>query len=254
MCKKFQKSWPHGLWDYNVWRGKKSFFACARQGQQTLTARGAKFLNYATLSFCTIAMHIMLGTCVPNLRGRRWVEHTQMHPTLKKGTKHFHNTSKYCQFFFYFTFFETKIPTVDMKVHVYSKFRKNKIWKKVKSPISMRNRTFNTSKCRGKLQKMGVKFDKFFFKNGHKVWQGSGVDPRPAGDHWSQAGPSSTPDQTLCPFFWIFFPPALQILRMWSTLAGWLQHMPALAKPCPKTSNTHNFWFVGPKIMKFVLM
>jgi hypothetical protein len=39
---------------------------------------------------------------------------------------------------------------------MYSKFRKNKIPKKVKSPISMRNRRFNTSKCRGKLQKMGV--------------------------------------------------------------------------------------------------
>jgi hypothetical protein len=49
---------------------RKVFFACARQGQQTLTTCGAKFLNYGTLSFCTIVMHIMLGTCVPNLRGR----------------------------------------------------------------------------------------------------------------------------------------------------------------------------------------
>jgi hypothetical protein len=49
---------------------RKVFFACARQGQQALTARGAKFSNYATLSFYTIIMHIMLGTCVPNLRGR----------------------------------------------------------------------------------------------------------------------------------------------------------------------------------------
>jgi hypothetical protein len=32
-------------------------------------------------------MHIMLGICVPNLRGRGWVEHTQMHLVLKKGTK-----------------------------------------------------------------------------------------------------------------------------------------------------------------------
>jgi hypothetical protein len=38
-------------------------------------------------------MHIMLGTCVPNLRGREWVEHTQMHLALKKGTKNFHYTS-----------------------------------------------------------------------------------------------------------------------------------------------------------------
>jgi hypothetical protein len=30
-------------------------------------------------------------------------------------------------------------------------------------------------------------------------------------------------------------------LWKWSTLAGWLQHMPALAKSWPKTSNTHNF-------------
>jgi hypothetical protein len=49
---------------------RKVFFHCAQQGQQTLTAHGPNFLNYATLSFCTIVMHIMLGTCVPNLRGR----------------------------------------------------------------------------------------------------------------------------------------------------------------------------------------
>jgi hypothetical protein len=39
---------------------------------------------------------------------------------------------------------------------VYSKFNKNKISKKVKSPNSMRNGRFDTSKCRGKLEKMGV--------------------------------------------------------------------------------------------------
>jgi hypothetical protein len=49
---------------------RKVFFYCARQVQQTLTARGAKIFNYAILRFCTIVMHIMLGTCVPNLRGR----------------------------------------------------------------------------------------------------------------------------------------------------------------------------------------
>jgi hypothetical protein len=53
-------------------------------------------------------------------------------------------------------FHETKIPTVDMKVQVYSKFRKNKIPKKIKSLKSMRDGRFNISKCRGKLQKMGV--------------------------------------------------------------------------------------------------
>jgi hypothetical protein len=49
---------------------RKVFFACARQGQQTLTARGTNFLNYGTLSFCTIVMHIMLGTCMPHFRSR----------------------------------------------------------------------------------------------------------------------------------------------------------------------------------------
>jgi hypothetical protein len=39
---------------------------------------------------------------------------------------------------------------------VYSKFSKNKIPKKVKSPNSMRDGRFDTSKCRGKLEKMGV--------------------------------------------------------------------------------------------------
>jgi hypothetical protein len=53
-------------------------------------------------------------------------------------------------------FHETKIRTVDMKVHVHSKFRKNKIPKKITSPNSMRNGRFDTSKCRGKLGKMGV--------------------------------------------------------------------------------------------------
>jgi hypothetical protein len=30
---------------------------------------GAKHFNYEILRFCTIVMHIMLSTCVPNLRG-----------------------------------------------------------------------------------------------------------------------------------------------------------------------------------------
>jgi hypothetical protein len=51
---------------------RKVFLPCAaQQGQQSLTTFGAKFLNYATLGFCTISMHIILGTCVPNLRIRR---------------------------------------------------------------------------------------------------------------------------------------------------------------------------------------
>jgi hypothetical protein len=69
------------------------YFPCAQQGPH---AFGAKFLNYANLRFCTIVMHIMLSTCVPNLRGRGWVEH--MHLALKKGTIFFHNTSNSWEF------------------------------------------------------------------------------------------------------------------------------------------------------------
>jgi hypothetical protein len=47
-------------------------------------------------------------------------------------------------------FHETKIPMVDMKVQVYSRFSKNEIWKKMKSPSSMRNGRFYPLKCRGK--------------------------------------------------------------------------------------------------------
>jgi hypothetical protein len=46
------------------------FFYYAQQGQQTLTTRGAKIFNYEILRFCTVVMHINLGTCVPNLRSR----------------------------------------------------------------------------------------------------------------------------------------------------------------------------------------
>jgi hypothetical protein len=46
-------------------------------------------------------------------------------------------------------FHKTKIPTVDMKVQVYSKFSKNKIRKKIRSASSMRNARIHTPKCRG---------------------------------------------------------------------------------------------------------
>jgi hypothetical protein len=56
-------------------------------------------------------MHIILGTCVPNLRGREWVEHTQMHLAVKKGTKNFHYTSNYWGIFSEFTFSLGKNPS-----------------------------------------------------------------------------------------------------------------------------------------------
>jgi hypothetical protein len=42
-----------------------------------------------------------------------------------------------------------------MKVHVYSNFSKNKIWKNLKYPCSMREGRFHLPNCRGKVQKIG---------------------------------------------------------------------------------------------------
>jgi hypothetical protein len=78
------------------------------------------------------------------------VEHTQMHPALKFF---FVTLASLVEFFMISLLHDTKIPTMDMKVQVYSNFSYKKISKKIKSPSSMRNGRFNTSKCRGKFQK-----------------------------------------------------------------------------------------------------
>jgi hypothetical protein len=70
MCKKFQKADRTDCEIITFEVEREVFFCCARQGQQTLTAFGTKNFNYAILGFYTIVMHIMLVTCVPNLRGR----------------------------------------------------------------------------------------------------------------------------------------------------------------------------------------
>jgi hypothetical protein len=69
-------------------------------------------------------------------------------------------------------FHETKIPTVDMKVQVYSKFIKKISENKIKSPCSMREGRFHPLKCRGKVQKIGEEtlkglFSRFFIPTAH---------------------------------------------------------------------------------------
>jgi hypothetical protein len=93
-------------------------------------------------------------------------------------------------------FHETKIPMVDMKVQVYSKFRKNKIRKKVKSPISMRIGTCNTSKCRKTFRKIKIN---------SIVLHCLGVNPQPAGNRWSPAVGQHLDSAILPIFFEIFF-------------------------------------------------
>jgi hypothetical protein len=87
-------------------------------------------------------------------------------------------------------FHEPKIPTVDMKVYVYSKFRGKKISKKMKSPIWGK-----LQKSRGKLQKAFKKIKKFQQYNIVQVstrgrWATAGRRPATGlqpvdGDHWS---------------------------------------------------------------------
>jgi hypothetical protein len=68
----------------------------------------------------------------------------------------------------------------------------------------MREGRFHPPKCRGKVQKIG--------------------------------------EETLKGLFSRFFIPTAHLFGlMKSTLAGWLQHMPALHIPLLKTSNVHNF-------------
>jgi hypothetical protein len=76
------------------------------------------------------------------------------------------------EFFVISLFHETKFPMVDMKVQVYSKFSKNKIWKKMKSLSSMKNGRFDTPKCKGKVQKMGVLYTHPQRSPGHCNLQG----------------------------------------------------------------------------------
>jgi hypothetical protein len=52
-----------------------------------------------------------------------------------------------------------------MKVLVYYSFRKYKIWKKMKSPSSMKNGRFHPSRYRGKVQKIGEETLKGLFSN-----------------------------------------------------------------------------------------
>jgi hypothetical protein len=92
--------------------------------------------------------------------------------------------------FFVISFFhETKIPTVDMKVQVYSKFSKNKIWKNKNLHAPWRREQFI-------LPSVGARFKRLE----RKISKGFSQDS--------------------------LFPVPILLL---------------------KTSNTHNFWSVGPK-------
>jgi hypothetical protein len=133
---------------------------------------------------------------------------------------------------------ETKIRTVDMKVQVYSKFSKNKILNKVKSPNSMWNGRFDTSKCRRKLEKMGalcthptkkkLKKIKKFENSGRATGQAlgrratSGHQLAPAGSHFILLPP---PFFLLPPPFFLLLPPLLGTLVNSTSLA------PAHARP-----------------------
>jgi hypothetical protein len=74
----------------------------------------------------------------------------------------------------------------------------------MKSPSFMKNGIFHPSKYRGKVQKAGEETLKGLFSN-------------------------------------LFILAAHLFGLIWSTLTGWLQHLPALPKLLLKFSNIHNF-------------
>jgi sterol desaturase/sphingolipid hydroxylase (fatty acid hydroxylase superfamily) len=106
--------------------------------------------------------------------------------------------------------YETKISTIDMKVLVYSNFSKNKTWKKMKSPSSMRNGRFHPSKCRSKVQKTREEVQ----KTREEILKGL--------------------------FSNLLIHAAYLFGLMWSTLAGWLQHLPTLSILLVEFSFPHN--------------
>jgi hypothetical protein len=63
--------------------------------------------------------------------------------------------------------------------------------------------------------------------------------PRLVGDQRSPASLCRCPKLPLCKIFFLL--PAHIFLHMWSTLVGWLHHMPTLHRFFSKFSNTHNF-------------
>jgi hypothetical protein len=137
----------------------------------------------------------------------------------------------------------------------------------------MKNGRFDTSKYRGKLQKMGVldtqsskspgPFPKLPEKRKRKKTTQFAtlhrVRCRPTGDRWSptarqprvrgpRAGrrpavahqPRPGARTSACSNVFKFLLPFF-FFRMRSTPAGWLQRMPTLPRVHLKTSNTHNF-------------
>jgi hypothetical protein len=127
------------------------------------------------------------------------------------------------EFWVILVFHETKIPMVDIKVQVYFKFNKNKIWKKMKFPSSMRNGRFHPHKYRGKItpifwngsdlhpfsqnakpilitQKKGEKNAKTT-KKGGPAYSLLDFGPQPAGECWSLAGRVQKNSPSSCPHF-----------------------------------------------------
>jgi hypothetical protein len=141
---------------------------------------------------------------------------------------------------------------------------------------------FDTSKCRGKLEKMGVlcthspkspgPFPKLPVKywpkcrgkleknkkNSQKKDQADPIQASTRG-RWATANcrpaPSQQPRQGRpTPFKLLFLVLPFIFCASGQLLLVGFQHMPALPRVHLKTSNTHNFWTVASKIMKFVLM
>ena len=143
----------------------------------------------------------------------------------------------------------------------------------MKSPISMRNGRLNTSKYKGKFQKMGMlythslkmpgpspNFQKQKIKKKKNIAKkraahnlsNYGRDQRATSSHLPAAAWRGPPFLYKCHLFFQTLAPLFG--HMWSIFSHWLQHMPNLPRLLLEFSTTHDFWSVVPKIMKFVFM
>jgi hypothetical protein len=162
MCKKFWKSWQHGLWDYNVWSGKKSFVPLYLAGATEFDHLWCKIFelhNFELLHHFNV--HHVRYLCTKSLEvGDEW--------NILKCTLHWRRVQKISitqanleEFLVNSLFHEVK-SSVDMKV--YSKFSKKigKIWN-LQTPWGMED--FNLPSIGARFKRLEKKLSKGFSQN-----------------------------------------------------------------------------------------
>jgi hypothetical protein len=143
------------LWDYNVWSGKKRFFPLCPTRTADFDCLWCKFFE-----LCNFELLHHLNTHHVRLLVYQILEVGDEWNILKcteEGYNFFYYTSNFLWNFLWLHFLMKLNPQWWIwRSRCTLNLEKIKIYKKMKSPNSMRNGRFHPPKCRGKLQKMGV--------------------------------------------------------------------------------------------------